>query len=152
MGILKKFFAALAVFVLLGFSEVGAFAAEIGVVNLDDILSGYSKYQDLSADLKVKDAELQKFLADAQKQLKDANTPVERKNLEAKLSSVFKQKSDAFRDLQARQYKQIEDNVYVAITTVSKTKKLDVVLNKSSVLIGGADITKDVLALLNSEK
>lgn len=152
MGNLKKFLTVLGVVGALALSTLGSFASEIGVVNLDDVLAGYSKAQDVSADLKVKEAELQKFLADAQKQLKDAATPVERKNLEAKLTDEFKQRSDSFRDLQAKQYKMLEDNVFAAIESVSKSKKLDVVLNKAGVLIGGTDITNDVLSTLNLKK
>ena len=50
---------------------------------ITEVIEGY---------LKVKEAELQKFVADAQKKLKDAASPVERKNLEDKLSNEYKTK------------------------------------------------------------
>ena len=146
----KKFIAILAIAAIAGFSGVQANAQEVGIVDLDKVISNYSKAQDVSADLKVKEADLQKFLADAQKQLKDAGSPVEKKNLEDKLSAEFKTKADNYRELQIKQWKQIEDNVFNAINQVSKEKKLDVILNKAAVLQGGSEITDQVLNLLNT--
>lgn len=148
----KKCLTMLGVALAISFVSLQTFASEVGVVDLDNILANYTKAQDISADLKVKEADLNKFVVDAQKKLNSASTPLEKKNLEDKLTNDFKQKTQDFRDLQAKQYKMLEDNVYSAITTVSKSKKLDVILNKSSVLIGGTDITNEVLSLLNSKK
>jgi Skp family chaperone for outer membrane proteins len=146
----KKYLVFFAMAATIGMSGLNAFAQQIGVVDLDKVVNNYSKAQDVSADLKVKEAELQKFLADAQKQLKDATSPVEKKNLEDKLTQQFKSKSDEFKDAQIKQWKQIEDSIFSAIETVSKTNKLDVILVKSSVLLGGTDVTDQILTLLNS--
>jgi len=146
----KKCLVVFASLAVMGLSGLHAFAQQVGVVDLDRIVNNYSKAQDVSADLKVKEAELQKFLADAQKQLKDTTSPVEKKNLEDKLTQQFKAKSDEFKDAQIKQWKQIEDNIFSAIETVSKTNKLDVVLVKSSVLYGGTDVTEQILTLLNT--
>ncbi|MDD3014617.1 MAG: OmpH family outer membrane protein [Candidatus Gastranaerophilales bacterium] len=146
----KKYLIVFAAVTTIGLSGLHAFAQQVGVVDLDRVVNNYSKAQDVSADLKVKEAELQKFLADAQKQLKDATSPVEKKNLENKLTKQFKTKSDEFKDAQIKQWKQIEDNIFSAIETVSKTNKLDVVLVKSSVLYGGTDLSDQILNLLNT--
>lgn len=136
---------------VLSFSGMKAYADAVGFVDLDKVISNYSKADDVSADLKGKEAELQKFLADAQKQLKTTATPVERKNLEDKLTKEFKAKSDSFKDSQIKEWKEVEDNVYKAIDTTAKTQKLDVVLNKAAVLSGGKDITDEVVTLLNKK-
>jgi len=146
----KKYLVIFTVAVAVNLSGLHAFAQQVGVVDLDKIVNNYTKAQDVSADLKVKEAELQKFLADAQKQLKDTASPVEKKNLENKLTQQFKAKSDEFKDAQIKQWKQIEDNIFSSIETVSKTNKLDVVLVKSSVLYGGTDVTNQILNLLNT--
>ncbi len=148
---LKKVALALAVVSVVGFSKVASFAEGVGVVDLDKVIGSYSKAQDVSADLKAKEAELQKFLADAQKQLKNTSSPVEKRNLEDRLTQEFKTKSDNFRDSQIKQWKQIEDNVFNAIDQSAKNRKVDLVLTKSSVLSGGVDITDQIITMLNSK-
>lgn len=148
---LKKFFTVLALVLAFSFSTANVFAEDLGIVDLDKVLNSYTKAQDVSADLKVKEAELQKFLADAQKRLKDAKTPLERKNLEDKLTAEFKIKSDSFRDAQIKEWKQIEDCVFAAISRASANKKISTVLNKAGVLQGGIDLTDDVIVILNTK-
>ena len=152
MSNFKKCLTVLGIVLTLGLSSLGAYATEVGVVNLDDILANYTKAQDIFADLQVKEADFKKFVADAQKQLKDVSTPLERKNLEEKLTNDLKLKSESLKDLEVKQNKLLEDNVYAAINSVSKSKKLDVVMTKASVLTGGTDITNDVLTVLNAKK
>ncbi|MEI7473913.1 MAG: OmpH family outer membrane protein [bacterium] len=151
MNNLKKLFASFVFVAVTMFVGMAANADTIGVVDLDKILANYTKAQSVSADLQVKEAELQKFIADAQKQLKTAATPLEKKNLEDKLTQDFQTKGQSFKDEQAKQWKMIEDTVYSSIQTVAKSKKIDVVINESSVLMGGIDITDDVTAYLNKQ-
>lgn len=151
MSNLKKFLTILAITGMIGFSKFDSYAQEVGIVDLDKVGNNYTKAQDLSADLKIKEAELQKFIADAQKQLKDTSSPVDRKNLEDKLSTDYKTKVESYNDFQLKQLKQIDDNVFSAIDQVAKTKKIDLVLNKTSVLQGGVDLTDSVLGLLNAK-
>ncbi|MFA6989154.1 MAG: OmpH family outer membrane protein [Candidatus Gastranaerophilaceae bacterium] len=149
MKILKGFLATLAVLSIVSFSNM-AHASGTAVVDLEKILGSYQKAQDVSADMKVQEAELQKFLADAEKQLQNAKTPVDKKNLETKLSNEFKLKSDKYRDNQIQKWKEIEDTILGSIKTVSTVKNYDIVLKKSSVIMGGCDITDDVLNILNA--
>lgn len=152
MNNMKKLFISFVLIAITMFVSLAANADTIGTVDLDKILANYTKAQSVSADLQVKEAELQKFIADAQKQLKTATTPVDKKNLEDKLTDEFQKKGQAFKDEQAKQWKMIEDNVYAAISTVAKSKKIDVVINENSVLMGGVDITEDVTTYLNKSK
>ncbi len=152
MKLFKNMFAVIALIAVLTLSNAAAFAETIGVVDLDKVVNNYKQAQDVSAELKVKEAELQKFLADAQKKLKNTSTPVERKNLEEKLTKEFKKKSESFRSYQVNQMKAIEKNVFDTIDKVAKEQKIDVVLNKATVLKGGADLTDKILMILNSKK
>lgn len=123
--------------------------SSIGTVDLNKVIASYKKAQDVEADLKVKEAEIQKFIAEAQKQLKDATTPVERNNLEQQLSQEFKTKQEAYRKTQIAQSQEILDEVLAAITQISSSKGLSPVLTKNTVLVGGVDITEDVISKLN---
>jgi len=142
--------------VLAAVATIGTFAGiasadTIGVVDVDRIYTDYAKAQNVSADMKVKEADLQKFLADAQKKLKETTSPVERKNLEDKLTLEFKNKAEKYKSYQIDQIKEIEKNVFDAIDSVSKTDKIDIVVVKQSVLTGGKDITDEVLTTLNKK-
>lgn len=151
MNIFKKSVLSVALISAVSLSSVAAYAAGVGVVDLDKVVSNYSKAEDVSTDLKNKEIELQKFLTDAQKKLKEAATPVEKKQLEDKLTAEFKTRSDSFKDAQVKEWKQVEDNVYGAINQTAKDQKLDLVLNKASVLVGGTDISDDVIKVLNKK-
>ena len=152
MKFIKTAFVTAAIALTLGFSANIASAETIGVVDLDKVINSYTKAQNVSAELKVKEAELQKFLADAQKKLKDTASPLDRKNLEDKLTAEFKTKSDAYRNYQVTQMKSIEDNVFGTIEKIAKDQNVDVVINKAAVLVGGCDITDKVVTTLNASK
>lgn len=151
MNKLKKLSVSFVFVVITMLSGLAANADTVGVVNLDKVMADYTKAQTVLADLQVKDAELKKFIADAQKQLKTAVTPVEKKNLEDKLSQDFQVKGQAFKDEQVKQWTLLEDTILDSVKTVSKSMKIDVVLNDSSVLVGGTDITEAVTAYLNKQ-
>jgi len=127
-------------------------AGGTGVVDLDKIRDNYSAAQELTAELNVKEAELKQFITDAQKQIQDAKTPLEKKNLEEKLSRQFDIKRLASSKDQAQKWALIESSVIKSIKEVSAAKKFDLVLNKQVVIDGGVDITDEILAKLNTTK
>ena len=123
----------------------------IGVVNINKILENYTTAQEVTADLKVQEDELQKLVVDAKKQIKKAKTPLEKKNLEEKLTEQFSIKRNVYAKEQSEKWKKIENKVFAEIKKVAKNKKIDMVLNKQSVIIGGEDITDKVIDGLNKE-
>ena len=121
------------------------------IVDLDKIRENYTVAQELSADLQVKEAELQKFIDDAQKKIKEAKTKVEQQNLEEKLGQQFNIKRNAYIKDQAEKWNKVETSVITSIKEVSASKKYDMVFNKQMVIVGGTDITDDVLKILNKK-
>jgi Skp family chaperone for outer membrane proteins len=128
-----------------------AYAQSIGTVDADKIIANYNRAQDVEADLKVKEAEIQKFIADAQKRIKSASTPVEKNNLEKQLSEEFRTKQTEYRQLQIEESKKINDDIIDAIEKVASQQSIDIVLAKGAVFVGGSDITDKVLQALNSK-
>jgi len=126
-----------------------ASAKDFGVVDLNKVIENYTKAQEVTADLKVKEAELQKFVVEAQKQLKEADTPVEKKNLEEKLGEQFNIKRQAFAKEQTQKWQEIEDEIFEQIEEMAKNKNLEMVFNQKSVIVGGVDITDEVIKQLN---
>lgn len=127
-----------------------SYAAGIAVVDLDKIRENYTAAQELTADLKVKETELQKFIAGAQKQIENAKTPLEKNNLQEKLTAQFNLKREAYAKDQLEKWAKIEENVVNAVKEVSTSKKYEIVISKIVVINGGCDITEDVMAKLNS--
>lgn len=152
MRYLKSFVLGLALLAAIFATSVSVIAQTIGVVDADKVLTNYSKAQDVEADLKVKEAEIQKFIADAQKQIKDAATPVEKNNLEKKLSEEFKTKQTEYRKMQVTESEKINNDIITAIKTIAKDKSIDMVLAKGAVFSGGTDLTDEVLGKLNVSK
>jgi len=151
MKMFKRTIVLLAVMsVIFGYSAK-TYAVGTAIVDLDKIRENYTAAQELAADLNVKETELKKFVEEAQKQVQNAKTPLEKKNLEEKLGEQFNIKRNAYAKDQAQKWGVIEDVVVKAIKDVSNSKKFDLVLNKQVVIDGGTDITDDVIAKLNTE-
>ena len=152
MKMFKRAIVLLAVMsVMLGYSAK-SYAVGTAVVDLDKIRENYTVSQELSADLKIKESELQKFVADAQKQIQEAKTPLEKKNLEEKLGEQFNIKRNAYAKDQSQKWGVIEDTVVKSIKEVAASKKFDLVLNKQVVIDGGSDITDEVIKKLNQNE
>jgi len=121
--------------------SVQAKAGDFGVVDLTKVVDNYTESQKLTAELKVKESELQKFLIDAQNKVKNAKTPLEKKNLEEKLGEEFNIKRTAFIKEQAEKWGVIENKILAEIDNFAKIKRFEMVFNKQSVIVGGVDIT-----------
>ncbi len=147
---MRKIIVSLAVISILAGFSAQSYAAGTAVVDLDKIRENYSGAQELTADLKVKEAELQNFVANAQTQIDKAKTALEKKNLQDKLGAQFNVKREAYAKDQMEKWSKIEAEVVGAVKDVSESKKFDIVLSKQVVINGGCDITEDVLAKLNS--
>lgn len=128
---------------------VSAKPGDFAVVDLGKVVDNYTAAQKVAADLKIKESELQKFLIDAQKKVKEAKTPVEKNNLENKLSEEFNIKRNVFIKEQTEKWDVIENNIFKVIEEFYKTKKYEMVFNKQSVIIGGTDITDELIKKLN---
>jgi len=131
-------------------SNTGAFAEEIGTVDINKIVNNYSKAQEVVADLKVKESELQKFVAEARKDLK-SNTTSDKKVLEDKYNKELKQKSDAFKQEEIKQLSVIQENIATAIKNVADTKNIKSVFKKESMIMGAQDLTDEVIKTLNTK-
>lgn len=126
--------------------------AEIGVVDPEKIGTDYRKAKELATQVKSKEDELNTLRNNLAKELKekgDKMTPVEKKNLEDKLSKQFEGKFIEYRNWFASQDQSLRTAVDSAVNEVSKSQKLDMVLTKQVVLTGGRDVTQDVLNILN---
>ncbi len=159
--LMKKTFANIALSAMVAGSMLVAGGARamaadtIGTVDYDKLLSSYSRYQTFTDDMKSKDADLQKMRADFVKQInevktKQPNNPVAVDQLEKTLNDRFTAKVQEYQSAQDGQVSSLQSDLNGAIDTVAKSKGLTVILAKQMVLVGGTDVTTDVLSKLNS--
>ncbi|OGI00177.1 MAG: hypothetical protein A2Y25_00320 [Candidatus Melainabacteria bacterium GWF2_37_15] len=138
----------ISLFVFTTFSTAAP-SKDFGVVDLNKVIDNYTEAQKVAADLKVKENELQGFVEDAQKKVKEAKSPVEKKNLEEKFSEEFNIKRNAYVKSQSEKWDTIESNILKGIQEIYTRKKLEMVFNKQSVIVGGTDITDELIKNLN---
>jgi outer membrane protein len=133
---------------------VQSWADTLGFVNYQKIMTGYDKAQALMADAKVKEAELQKVKADYIKQIEDsrklnAKNPLITQNLEKQLLTQLEAKVRELQTWGNTQQQLIENHVQDTIKLVAQRKGVSVVLDQAAVVMGGADLTTDVVTTLN---
>jgi outer membrane protein len=148
---IKKFFVALAIMGLLLSCNFRAQADGVAYIDVNKVLNSYTKAQELAADLKVKEAELQKLIADAKKDIKLANIS-DKQQLEDKYNKELKEKQESYKQQYLNEFQDIQNTVESAVKTVAKNKNVSVVFNKTSVVLGGDDLTDDVITILKGDK
>lgn len=122
------------------------------VVNLNKIRENYNTAQELTAELQIKEAELQRFIEESQRKIQKAKTPVEKKNLKEKLGQQFVVKRNAYAKDQSEKWNKVETDVINTIKAIAKSKKYAMVFSKQTVIVGGKDITEDVIKALNKKQ
>lgn len=147
---MKKIVISLAVIGAMLCTNLGASAAQkIGFVDMSKILSSCTKAQEITNQVKDQQNEIQKMLTDARNQINNAQTDTEKKELEKKLTDEIQQKNNLFRAEYEKNVQTLQDSIFVTVKKVASNKKIDCIFRKDNVIIGGQDITEDVLAELN---
>lgn len=139
---------------IIGGSGLGAFAQEIGVVDLYKVMSNYSKAQEISNYLNQKKAELQKFQEDGNAKIKEQKTDLQKQSLFDTLNTQYNKKVNEYNndvEVKLQQLKQLQDvDVVNAVQQVAKDKNLDMIIDKSAVPFSKIEITDQVITILNA--
>lgn len=147
---MKKIIISLAVMGTMLCSNTGAFAAQtIGFVDMSKILNSYTKAQAITTSVKGQQDEIQKMLTEARNQVQSAQTDTEKAALEKKLTEEIQQKNNVFKAEYEKSVQALQDNIFATVKKVAANKKIDCIFRKDNVIVGGKDITEDVLAELN---
>lgn len=145
------FLSALAMVAIAGFN-IAANAQTIGYVNYKNVESNYEYAKAAYKEIDTKYLELQQFLMDKEKQYKNIDSPINKKNFEEQVQKDFKAKSEAFDKLKLKKAQEVETNILEATKAVAADKKIDVVLDYRVIFTGGVDLSQDVINYLNSGK
>ncbi len=145
------FLSAVALLALVGLNA-SADAQTIGYVNYKNVESNYEYAKAAYKEIDTKYLELQQFLMDKEKQYKNIDSPINKKNFEEQVQKDFKAKSEAFDKLKLKKAQEVETNILEATKAVAADKKIDVVLDYRVIFTGGVDLSQDVINYLNSGK
>ena len=130
---------------------VGALIASIGIispvfavtatVDVDRVLFEYSKSKEAEMQFQQQSQTLQAAVVDAQKKIKAAKSPVEKKNLETTYDKKIKEQAAKMQETQIAKLKEIESDIFKAIDKVNGGK-YDMILKKSATIYCPNDIKK----------
>ena len=124
----------------------------IGVVDRDKVVTGYSKAQQAAEELKKQEDRVHKLIEESNKQYEESKAahkpPAELEGLQKRLQNQI---DDEVKKVQGRAQvleSQLESEIDSAIKAEADIKKVDAVLMKQAVLIGGTDLTEGVIKRL----
>ncbi len=133
-------------------AQVIAKAPVVGVVDRDKIITSYNKAQSAAEELKRSEDKVQRLIEESNKQYEEAKTakkpPAELEGLQKRLQVQI---DDEVKKVQGRAQSletQLENDIDSAIKAEAATRKVDVVILKQAVLLGGTDLTDAVVKRL----
>ena len=142
---IKTIFVAAAALLTFASVNTSAQAQTIGYVNYKEVETNYEFAKSAYKEIDTKYLELQQFLMDKEKQYKNIDSPINKKNFEEQVQKDFKAKSEEFDKLKLKRAQEVENNILEATKVVAADKKIDVVLDYRVIFTGGTDLSKDVI-------
>jgi len=124
----------------------------VGIVDRDKVVTSYPKAQSAAEELKRSEDKVHKLIEDSNKQYEDAKNakkpPAELEGLQRRLQTSI---DGEVKGVQARAQSletQLEGEIDAAIKAEAASRKVDVVILKQAVLMGGLDLTDGVVKRL----
>lgn len=117
-------------------------ADTVGVIDIDEVTMSHPKMKDVR----------QQMSKLAQQKENEAKTAADREQDNAKKAQIMQTKRMELVQEQQKLMEPIFKDCQQAVREVAANKKLELVLNKAFVLIGGIDITQDVIQQLAKKK
>lgn len=126
----------------------------VGIVDRDKVVTSYPKAQQAAEELKRSEEKVHKLIEDSNKQYEEAKAakkpPAELEGLQKRLQNQI---DGEVKQVQARAQaleSQLESEIDGAIKAEAAARKIDVIILKQAVLMGGTDITEGVAKRLSS--
>ena len=123
-------------------------AAGVGYVNYDTVSKTYSLAKKYTTDLNNKVNAIKNYTAQKDKEVANAKTPAQKANIRKLALAEIEKKQKDYLATRNRYEVDLTKRINAAAETVRVQKKLDIIVNKDSVVAGGVDVTQAVLAIL----
>lgn len=124
----------------------------VGTVDRDKVITSYTKAQSAAEELKKSEEKVQKLIEESNKAYEEAKVakkpPAELEGLQKRLQGQI---DEEVRKVQGRAQaleSQLETDIEAAIKAEAANRKVDVVVLKQAVLMGGTDLTEGVVKRL----
>lgn len=125
----------------------------IGVVDKDKVVVNYPHAQQAAEEIRKAEERVHKLIEDSNKQFEDAKLahkqPAELEGLQRRLQSQIDDEAKKIQSRAQNLESQLEQEMDSAIKAEAANRKVDTVLLKQAVLIGGVDITEGVVKRLS---
>lgn len=122
--------------------------SKIAVVDVQNVVESATIVKNLKKDQEAKAKDLLNYIEKARKDVA-ATTDVKKKQaLEEKYTKEIMTKKEAQEKVYIEKLKEIDNTISAKINEAAKNGNYDIVLNKTSVLYGGSDITEEVKKLV----
>jgi len=121
-----------------------AVSTRIAVVDVQKVVDASSKVQALKKSQQAKAKELTTFIEKARKDVASTTDVKKKKSLEEKYTKELNTKRIAMEKEYAQKLAETDADISNKISNVAKSNNYDIVLAKSIVLYGGADMTDAV--------
>ena len=148
---MKNFKRLLSILTLLLFASV-VHAAGVGCIDYIKVIDNYDYAQKVTKEIDAKGLEMQQYLVDKEKEYKSLDTPLKKQSFEQKTAQEFKAKEDAYVALKNKREQEVYNKVREAAKAVMIEQKLDTIIDKRGVFVGGMDITDLVISKLKNAK
>ena len=123
-------------------------SARIATIDVARIAAGSSALAELNQKQQADMMELQKWVKEAQAEVKKQKSKQQRDELAKKFDEELMQKQQALQKEYGAALKNIDTEVSNIIKKKANSKGYNVVLTKDSVVVGGTEITDDILELV----
>lgn len=148
---MKNFKILLTTLVIILFAGI-ANAGGVGYIDYLKIIDNYDYAQKVTKEIDTKGLEMQQYLVDKEKEYKALDTPLKKQSFEQKTAQEFKAKEDAYIALKNKREQEVFNKIKEAAKAVMVEQKLDTIIDKRGVFVGGMDITDLVINKLKSAK
>ena len=121
-----------------------------GFIDANYIMSKYTVAVNINNNVKQREVEIQRLLADANKKILATKDETTKKSIEATAKKQIQPKLDALQTYKKQQYSKVETNINSAISKVAKANNYVLILNGNAVAFGATNVSDLVLKELNT--
>ena len=121
-----------------------------GFIDINTVMSKYTVAASYTNNVKQKQNEIERLLADANKKIAAAKDDATKKTIEANAKKQIQPKLDAMSNYQKQQGVKVQNNINQAISKVAKTYNYALILNGNAVAFGAVNVTDLVVKELNT--
>ncbi len=130
------------------FITLNANAQGIGYVDYDTITKNYSLSKKYNQTLQTKVKAIEAYSNQKQKEMNNAKSTNQKQTIATTAGKELDKKQKEYLALRDKYQAELTKNINSAVERVRVQKKLDIILNKKTVVSGGIDITQNVLVIL----